>query len=174
MRTRRSLSRPCPPPFTPQPRASSQNWKSATLPTNCPAAPVDRPSGNQHRRHPSPFPVGLLFPSVQRIATGLPSLPVQHTTPRSWMRQPHGDSRKPHSPRDLRRCRSPQPNRPNVRLLHCCTRFSVCRPPGDCHAATRHRPHDFDSGGSAALHPIGIKLSSSAVRSSGEGSRRER
>ncbi len=31
-----------PPPFTPQPRASSQNWKSATLMTNCPT-PIGAP-----------------------------------------------------------------------------------------------------------------------------------
>jgi hypothetical protein len=72
-----------------------QDWKSATLLTNCSVPPAGRPQRcrvrETHRKlgrrcvsrtlRITLLSAGLLFSSVQRPATGLPSLPVQHTTP---------------------------------------------------------------------------------------------
>jgi hypothetical protein len=98
-----------------------QDWKSATLLTNCSVPPACRPKSRQHRRHPFLLSAGLLFSSAQRPATGLPSLPVQHTTPRSVISYSHGNECKSHASFDLRRSAALQPNRPNaniVALLH--------------------------------------------------------
>ena len=104
-------------PFIPQPLASSHNWKSATLLTNCSVPPVGRPKSRQHRRHPFLLSAGLLFSSVQRPATGLPSLPVQHTTPGSVRSYSRGNECKPHASFDLRRSAALQPNRPNAKIV---------------------------------------------------------
>jgi hypothetical protein len=112
-----------------------QDWKSATLLTNCSVPPAGRPQRcrvrETHRKlgrrcvsrtlRITLLSAGLLFSSVQRPATGLPSLPVQHTTPRSARNYSHGNGCKSHASFDLRRSASLQPNRPNaniVALLH--------------------------------------------------------
>ncbi len=70
---------PVPPAFPPQPRASSseleiRNFADQLLGPNC------RPTAKASASFSSlPF-VGLLFSSVCWTATGLPSLPMQHTT----------------------------------------------------------------------------------------------